>query len=51
MGAMENAGCITINDEYIFKELVTIERRAYRCVTIIHELSHMWFGDLVTMKW
>lgn len=51
MGAMENAGCVTVNDVYIFKEPVTVERRAYRAITITHELSHMWFGDLVTMKW
>lgn len=51
MGAMENAGCVTVNDIYIFKEPVTVERRAYRSITITHELAHMWFGDLVTMKW
>jgi aminopeptidase N len=47
---MENAGCVTINDGYVFKEDVTLERKAYRAVTVIHELAHMWFGDLVTMK-
>ncbi|WP_256839597.1 aminopeptidase N [Ornithinimicrobium faecis] len=51
MGAMENAGCVTIVEQYIFRGKVTesiIERRA---LTILHELAHMWFGDLVTMQW
>ncbi|MFT4245445.1 MAG: aminopeptidase N [Micrococcaceae bacterium] len=50
-GAMENAGCVTFREFYIFRSRVSdaiIERRA---VTILHELAHMWFGDLVTMKW
>lgn len=48
---MENAGCITYRDEYIFRSKpleAIVERRA---ITILHELAHMWFGDLVTMKW
>ncbi len=51
MGAMENAGCVTIVEQYVFRSKVTdtmIERRA---LTILHELAHMWFGDLVTMQW
>ncbi len=51
MGAMENAGCVTIVETYIFRSKVTdtiVERRA---LTILHELAHMWFGDLVTMQW
>lgn len=50
-GAMENAGCVTYRDEYVFRSKpveAVVERRA---VTILHELAHMWFGDLVTMKW
>ncbi|MDQ2781918.1 MAG: aminopeptidase N, partial [Actinomycetota bacterium] len=50
-GAMENAGCVTITEIYVFRGKVaepTVERRA---LTILHELAHMWFGDLVTMKW
>jgi len=51
MGAMENAGAVTYNEMYIFRGKVTeaiIERRA---LTILHELAHMWFGNLVTMQW
>jgi len=51
MGAMENAGAVTINEIYIFRAKVTeaiVERRA---LTILHELAHMWFGNLVTMRW
>ncbi|CAD8054197.1 unnamed protein product [Paramecium sonneborni] len=50
-GAMENAGAVTINDLYVFKEPVPKSQIASRANTIIHELSHMWFGDLVTMEW
>jgi len=51
MGAMENAGAVTYNEMYVFRAKVTeaiIERRA---LTILHELAHMWFGNLVTMRW
>ena len=51
MGAMENAGAVTVNEIYIFRAKVTealVERRA---LTLLHELAHMWFGNLVTMKW
>ena len=50
-GAMENAGAVTFRDEYIFtgKESRYLYER--RCETILHEMAHMWFGDLVTMKW
>ncbi|HIZ34874.1 MAG TPA: aminopeptidase N [Candidatus Ruania gallistercoris] len=50
-GAMENAGCVTFVENYVFRSKApeaTVERRA---VTILHELAHMWFGDLVTMRW
>ncbi|SQC29114.1 Aminopeptidase N [Rothia kristinae] len=50
-GAMENAGCVTMLEDYIFRSKPTeamVERRA---ITVLHELAHMWFGDLVTMKW
>ncbi|WP_299447361.1 aminopeptidase N [uncultured Phycicoccus sp.] len=51
MGAMENAGCVTISEIYLFRSKVPdalVERRA---LTVLHELAHMWFGDLVTMRW
>lgn len=50
-GAMENAGAVTFLENYVFRSKVpeaTVERRA---ITILHELAHMWFGDLVTMRW
>ncbi|MDJ0357004.1 aminopeptidase N [Paenarthrobacter sp. PH39-S1] len=50
-GAMENAGAVTFLETYVFRSKVTdavVERRA---ITILHELAHMWFGDLVTMRW
>ena len=51
MGAMENAGCVTFTEAYIFRSKVTDAIKERRVVTILHELAHMWFGDLVTMKW
>ncbi|WP_375423969.1 aminopeptidase N [uncultured Friedmanniella sp.] len=50
-GAMENIGCVVFRDEYIFRSRVTAASRSRRQDTILHELSHMWFGDLVTMRW
>lgn len=50
-GAMENAGCVTFTEVYVFRSKVTDAVRERRVVTILHELAHMWFGDLVTMKW
>ena len=50
-GAMENAGCVTIRDDYLFRSRVTAASYDARDNTILHELAHMWFGDLVTMKW
>ena len=50
-GAMENVGCVTLRDEYLFRSKVTAASLDYRRDTILHELSHMWFGDLVTMRW
>jgi aminopeptidase N len=50
-GAMENAGCVTFTETYVFRSKVTDAVRERRVVTILHELAHMWFGDLVTMRW
>ena len=50
-GAMENAGAVTFTESYIFRSAVTDATRERRVVTILHELAHMWFGDLVTMRW
>ena len=50
-GAMENAGCVTIRDEYLYRSRVTQAAYETRDNTILHELAHMWFGDLVTMTW
>jgi aminopeptidase N len=51
MGAMENPGAITVNDRYIFKDKVNKSSRCHVVIIVTHELCHMWFGDLVTMKW
>ncbi len=50
-GAMENAGAITFTETYVFRSKVTDAIKERRVVTVLHELAHMWFGDLVTMKW
>jgi aminopeptidase N len=51
-GAMENFGCVVhAEDHYIFRSQVTDFEYEQRANTILHELAHMWFGDLVTMRW
>lgn len=50
-GAMENAGAVTFTESYVFRGKVSDAIRERRVVTILHELAHMWFGDLVTMRW
>ena len=50
-GAMENAGCVTFLEDYVFRSRVTDFAREARASTILHEMAHMWFGDLVTMRW
>ncbi|MET8698003.1 aminopeptidase N [Kitasatospora sp. NPDC004723] len=50
-GAMENPGCVTLRDEYVFRSAVDDTKREERALVVIHEMAHMWFGDLVTMKW
>ena len=51
LGAMENPGCITFTEDYVFRSKVTDAAYEGRANTILHEMAHMWFGDLVTMKW
>ncbi|MET0976685.1 MAG: aminopeptidase N [Leifsonia sp.] len=50
-GAMENVGAVTFNESYLFRSKVSDARKQLRVIVILHELSHMWFGNLVTMKW
>ena len=50
-GAMENAGAVTFREEYVFRSRVTRFQYERRCETVLHEMAHMWFGDLVTMRW
>jgi len=51
-GAMENVGCVTYNEAYLFRgQQKTLQKTAGFCNTNLHELGHMWFGNLVTMKW
>jgi aminopeptidase N len=51
-GAMENFGCVThAESAYIFRSQVTDFEYEQRANTILHEMAHMWFGDLVTMRW
>ena len=51
MGAMENAGCVTLRDEYLPRSRQDRSFYEFRAEVILHEMAHMWFGDLVTMKW
>lgn len=51
LGAMENPGLVTFNEAYIFTSRATISQHTSRATTIMHEMCHMWFGNLVTMKW
>ena len=50
-GAMENAGCVTLRDEYLPRSRQDAAFYEFRGSVILHEMAHMWFGDLVTMKW
>ncbi|MEU3557567.1 aminopeptidase N [Streptomyces fragilis] len=51
LGAMENPGMVTFREEYIYRGKVTRTSYERRATTILHEMAHMWFGDLVTMEW
>lgn len=50
-GAMENVGCVTHNEAFIYRDPPTDNQRRRRAEVILHEMAHMWFGDLVTMRW
>ncbi|GAA3362299.1 aminopeptidase N [Saccharopolyspora gregorii] len=50
-GAMENAGCVTFLEDFVFRSKVTGYLYERRAETVLHEMAHMWFGDLVTMRW
>jgi aminopeptidase N len=50
-GAMENAACVTFLEDYVFRSKVTDAAYERRAETVLHEMAHMWFGDLVTMRW
>lgn len=50
-GAMENVGAVTFNEGYLFRSRVSDARREQRAIVVLHELSHMWFGNSVTMRW
>jgi aminopeptidase N len=50
-GAMENAGAVTVLEDYVFRSRTSRARYERRAETVLHELAHMWFGDLVTMRW
>ncbi|MGA5702261.1 aminopeptidase N [Peterkaempfera bronchialis] len=51
IGAMENPGCVTFREEFVFRSKVTEAAYEGRATVILHEMAHMWFGDLVTMQW
>ncbi|WP_305093116.1 aminopeptidase N [Prescottella sp. R16] len=51
LGAMENPGCVTFTEAYVFRGAATAAQYEARANTILHEMAHMWFGDLVTMVW
>ena len=51
LGAMENPGCITFNENYISRSTPTFSERQRRANTTLHEMCHMWFGDLATPSW
>ncbi|MFI6346865.1 aminopeptidase N [Streptomyces sp. NPDC050560] len=50
-GAMENPGLVTFTDDYVFRSAVTDTERQLRGMVVAHEMAHMWFGNLVTLRW
>ncbi|MET3350668.1 UNVERIFIED_ORG: aminopeptidase N [Arthrobacter sp. UYEF1] len=51
LGAMENPGLVTFTESYVFTSRATDAQYQARANTLMHEMAHMWFGDLVTMQW
>ncbi|MEO5851525.1 MAG: aminopeptidase N [Nocardioides sp.] len=50
-GAMENYGCVTWSDRFLYRDTPSYAEREVRALVLLHEMAHMWFGDLVTMRW
>ncbi|MFM9443999.1 aminopeptidase N [Streptomyces acidiscabies] len=50
-GAMENPGLVTFRDEFVYRSAVTETERQTRAMVVAHEMAHMWFGNLVTLRW
>jgi aminopeptidase N len=50
-GAMENVAAVTFHDSFLFRDPPTETQRLERAEVVLHELAHMWFGDLVTLRW
>jgi aminopeptidase N len=50
-GASEDVGCVLISDQFLFRSRVTAAMDEFRTMVILHEMAHMWFGDLVTVRW
>ncbi|MEE6286400.1 aminopeptidase N [Georgenia sp. MJ173] len=51
LGAMENPGLVTFTERYVFRSRASVAQHEARATTILHEMAHMWFGDLTTMRW
>ena len=51
IAGMENAGCVTLLEDFVFRSRATRSLYERRAETVLHEMAHMWFGDLVTMRW
>jgi aminopeptidase N len=48
---MENYGCVTWSDEFVYRRAPSAAERELRAFVLLHEMAHMWFGDIVTMRW
>jgi aminopeptidase N len=51
IGAMENIAAVTFGEQYVQRQSSSRQEREQRASTILHEMAHMWFGDLVTHEW